>query len=431
MNIENVIAVVFNGIISIYINCLFFEIFSPKKEIRGRRIIIVLLTVVFILSLLLQISKAVNFITLLAVVLVLSCLYNTKWYIRAFLTFAIILLSSFAELIVAILISEIFNVSLETLKTGYYFIIGSLASKLISFIITAIIRFGKYSLPLRKLWGLWLYVSMLPLASVIMLFVISEYIFIIEDRPLMQLITMIGMFLLIGINILVFYVINKICDYYTVRQDLIVANELIEGQRKSYRSLFDSQTEIKKVRHDLKNVLIGVMHELEVNNIDSAKEYLRTCYGTLENNTNTIVSGNSIVDTLLFAKKQIAKDKGICLDADLDLTQQINIDAIDFSVLLGNAIDNAIEATENISGDPSIRIKVIVKSSTIFVYVKNPVIKPVDVNKLFSTKSDKQNHGFGILQMNKLAEKYQGQVFLDCDSNEFTITIVLSNDFDT
>lgn len=184
MNFNNIVFNIFNGLISIYINCFFFETFSPKKEFKSRKPVLFGLTIIFILSLIFQINKLMNFITLLLVVLALSLLYHAKWYNRIFLSFAIILLSSFAELVVALSTSYILDVEVATLKTGIYFVTGVLFSKLLSFIITAIIRLGGHSLPLRKLGSLWLYISMLPIASVIMLFIISDYIYIIQDQPL-------------------------------------------------------------------------------------------------------------------------------------------------------------------------------------------------------------------------------------------------------
>lgn len=428
MNLNNIVFNIFNGLISIYINCFFFETFSPKKEFKSRKPVLFGLTIIFILSLILQINKLMNFITLLLVVLALSLLYHAKWYNRIFLSFAIILLSSFAELVVALSTSYILDVEVATLKTGIYFFTGVLFSKLLSFIITAIIRLGGHSLPLRKLGSLWLYISMLPIASVIMLFIISDYIYIIQDQPLMQTITLLGMCLLIAINILIFYVIDKICDYYTVQQNLVIANKLIENQRSTYKELFDSQTEIKKVRHDLKNVMIGVLHEIENNQVEKAKKYIQDTCNVLENDSINGLSGNSIIDTLLLVKKQIADSKSIKMDIALELSRTINIDAVDFSVLLGNAIDNAIEATEKTTKyDKVVDVNIITKNANIVMIVKNPVDKIVDTNNLITTKSKNQYHGFGLLQMKNLAQKYNGEILLDCSETEFKTTIYLNN----
>lgn len=428
MNFNNIVFNIFNGLISIYINCFFFETFSPKKEFKSRKPVLFGLTIIFILSLIFQINKLMNFITLLLVVLALSLLYHAKWYNRIFLSFAIILLSSFAELVVALSTSYILDVEVATLKTGIYFVTGVLFSKLLSFIITAIIRLGGHSLPLRKLGSLWLYISMLPIASVIMLFIISDYIYIIQDQPLMQTITLLGMCLLIAINILIFYVIDKICDYYTVQQNLVIANKLIENQRSTYKELFDSQTEIKKVRHDLKNVIIGVLHEIENNQVEKAKKYIQDTCNVLENDSINGLSGNSIIDTLLLVKKQIADSKTIKMDIALELSRTINIDAVDFSVLLGNAIDNAIEATEKTTKhNKVVDVNIITRNANIVMIVKNPVDKIVDTNNLLTTKSKNQYHGFGLLQMKNLAQKYNGEILLDCSEAEFKTTIYLNN----
>lgn len=428
MEIYNIIFNIFNGLISIYINCFFFETFSTKRLIKFRKCIIFVLTVIFILSLVLQTDKLLNFITLLFVVIALSFLYNTKWYMGIFLSFAVILLSSFAELVVALTTSYLIDVDVATLKTGTYFITGVLFSKLLGFIIIAIIRLGKHSLPIKKFGSFWLYISMLPIASVIMLFIISDYIYIIQNKPIEQTITLLGICLLIAINIFVFYIIDKICDYYNVQQDLVIANKLIENQRNSYQELFDSQTEIKKLRHDLKNIMIGILYEIEYGEIDQAKKYIQDTRILLEKDSSNLLTGNSIIDTLLLVKKNIADGKGIEMDVNLEIPHTINIDAVDFSVLLGNAIDNAIEATVRTKKcNGVVEVKIITKNSNIVMIVKNPVDKKVDTNNLLTTKNNKEYHGFGLIQMKNLAQKYNGELLLDCNETKFITTIYLNN----
>ncbi len=428
MSINDLIFNIFNGLISVYINCFFFETFLPKKEFKLRRLSLLILTIVFILFLIIKTDKVLNFIALFLIVLILSFLYCAKWYTRIFLSFAVILLSSLAEIIVALISSYVTKAEMSTLKTGVLFAVGVLLSKLLSFAIMAVIRFGRHSLPFRKIGSLWLYIGALIITSVIMLFVVSDYMYAIHSRPIMQTLTLFGVCLLVAVNVLIFYVIDKVGDYYYVQHNLTVANKLIERQRNTYKELFDGQTEIKAVKHDLKNVMLGILHQIENNETEKAKEYIKSTCNILESSSVNTLSGNSIIDTVLLAKKQIADANGIKMNIDLKLFEKINIDAVDFSVLLGNIVDNAIEAAEKLTKfDKLIYVSIFTRNSNIVIVAKNPVEQTVNTDYLLTTKAEKSEHGFGLIQIKKLSAKYNGEVLLNCFENEFEIAVYLNN----
>lgn len=428
MNLNHIVFSIFNGLLSIYIICFFFGTFAPKNDFKSRNILLMLLSFAFVISLIINASKVVNFVILSSLVLILSFFYDTKWHNRFFLSIASVLLSSFSELVVAILSSYILKVDFPTLKTGYYFLIGMLLSKLITFITIAIIRLGNHSLPFKRLEGVWAYILLLPLTSIIFVFMISDYMYTIVDDKVKQTLTIASVFLIIITNILLFYVIDKIRDYFVSQSNLAIANELIENQKITYKNLFDSQTEIKKIKHDLKNVMYGILHEIDTNNIEKAKNYIKHNCNLLAPSTISFISGNSIIDTLISAKNQVANDLNITLDVETELSTQIYMDSIDFSVLIGNAIDNAIEATQSVkTHDKVINITIMTKNSNLLIIVKNPVDAKIDTQNLVTTKKEFELHGFGVLQMTNLVEKYGGDIFFKCDNKQFKTTIILNN----
>lgn len=428
MGINNIILCVFNGLLSIFIICFFFGIFAPKCNFKLRNFILCIISIMFIVSLICLKNSLFSFTVLLFVVFILSLLYKLKWYNHIFLTSVITLIFSFSELIVVLISSNILKVDLSVLKTGYYFVSGMLLSKLLSFVIVAIIKIGKHTLPVKKFGLLWGYISILPLTSFILIFIMVDYIYKIEDNPPMQLITAISYGLLIASNIFIFYVIDKISDRFVTEQKLVLASELIERQKKSYRDLYENQSEIRKIKHDLKNEMIGILHDIENQKTEDAVKHIKQNCEILEAKSNSLISGNSIIDTLISVKSEIAESFGIKFNVESELLNQINVDVIDFSILLGNAIDNAIEATQKTQlHKKTVNLSIISKEENIVMIVKNPVDEKIDVSSLSTTKIDTDVHGFGVLQMKSLASKYDGEVFLKCDNSIFKTTIIINN----
>ncbi len=415
-----------NGILQIYLLCFFFETFSEKKTFKGKYIYIFSITTIFILSLLFLDVGLIKFLILILVSFLISILYELKWHTKIFLTAIIVTLSSLSETAVALFSSYILNKEIAVLKTGIYLFAGMMVSKLIIFAIIAIIKFGKHSLPKFKISMLWSYIGFMLITSIMIIFVILDYMYYIMDNPSKKVIAISVIITLILTNIALFYIIDKICDYFIVKQNLLIANTLVENQKLTYKELYDNQVQIRKIKHDLKNTMIGILHELDNDNISNAKEHIKTSCELLESQ-NSFICGYSIIDTILSIKNERAISLGIKLDVEIELQQRIGIDTIDLSVIMGNAIDNAIEATEKLSSNhKAVDISIISKNYSLIIIIKNPVPHKIDISNLISTKADSESHGYGILQMRSLAKKYNGDIFFDCNDEQFKTTIILN-----
>jgi sensor histidine kinase YesM len=101
----------------------------------------------------------------------------------------------------------------------------------------------------------------------------------------------------------------------------------------------------------------------------------------------------------------------------------------DLCVLLGNSVDNAIEACDELPNgmERKITVECNCSSGFLFLTVRNPIAKPVSIcdNRVHTTKKDRALHGFGISSMHKVAKKYDGTLKLDADEGFFTVSIDL------
>ena len=428
MELFNIFYNTINGCLEVYLICFFFKMFMQPKKFKSRNIILFMLMLVFVIFLCTSKIKQIHLPVLIIIIYLISLLYEAQWYIHIFLTSITVILFSLSEVIVAVLCQTILKVDVEILKTGNYVFAGMFISKLIIFAISIIIKFGKHKLPYYKVKGLWVYITLMLSVSLIIVFVILDYMYAIADNPAKQIITLISIALLILTNIMLFYIIDKIYEYSNAQQNLMFANKLIESQKTTYKKLYENQNDVRKIRHDLKNVMIGVLHEIENGDISSASNYIRQNLKNVDGEANGFKSGNSVIDTLIYAKKDLADAYGIEFNVELQLLKPIYIDTIDFSVLFGNAIDNAIEATKNSkSQNKVISISVISKNSSLILVFRNPVDEKINIKNLNTTKLDKKQHGFGILQIRSLAEQYNGEVFLECSEQEFKTTIIINH----
>ena len=224
---------------------------------------------------------------------------------------------------------------------------------------------------------------------------------------------------------MLFYVIDKITTNLVLEYKFTMAQQLIENQKMAYENLYSGQQEVRKIRHDLQNELAGILHQLENNQSEDAITHIKDKLDLLESNKNNLFSGYNAIDTLLKSKEKIASAKGISIESSIQLSDTVHIDTIDLFILLGNGLDNAIEATDKVNNHSKvITISAKNQGESLLIVIKNPVDNLVDVTRIISTKNDFANHGFGVLQMQNLTKKYNGEVFFECTEEQFKTTIL-------
>ena len=105
-----------------------------------------------------------------------------------------------------------------------------------------------------------------------------------------------------------------------------------------------------------------------------------------------------------------------------------NINAFDISVILGNALTNAIEGVEECV-NPYISVSAYRKKNAYMLEVTNSIKNRVEIDDETglpeTIKKDNSNHGFGLINIRKVAQKYYGDIDINQTETTFTLTIML------
>lgn len=204
---------------------------------------------------------------------------------------------------------------------------------------------------------------------------------------------------------------KQIQDFRLEAEYLKIKNEY---QRKS------------KEIHDLKHQLQVVGAYLSGENTDKAKSYLEVMMGELLVSQERIHAwtGNPLVDSLLNGKLRKAEQLHIHMDIQTSYISSLLQDK-DMSVLLGNLLDNAIEAANKSTDKKIVFVQILNKVDMLFINVKNsigqsPVVKD---GTFVTTKGDSINHGWGMKSIETIIEKYNGQMDIKYDDEYFEVMI--------
>lgn len=230
-------------------------------------------------------------------------------------------------------------------------------------------------------------------------------------------------FTVIGCGLLIIMLIKNIRkkSYYENLSNIMDVR--LTEQVKHYEQVEKTDNELRKFRHNYKNMKIGLMSLLDNNDIVDAKKYMADCDELLDIDYTLYQTGNSIINAILSDKAMKVKDKGITIKFT-GLIPQTKISNTDLCIIFGNILDNAIEAVEKVNDDiaKEINIDVYKKKDYLFITVTNPTKTEVAIkdNKVVTSKDDKSNHGLGLSSVEETLKKYDGHLDLDCDNNKFT-----------
>lgn len=166
---------------------------------------------------------------------------------------------------------------------------------------------------------------------------------------------------------------------------------------------------VRKLKHDMKNHLMVVASYLNKEEYEAAKAYTSEILDKLNAVHSYIETGNSLLNHIVNEKLEYARAKGISVKAEIENISFEKMKSIDFSALLSNVLDNAIEASEK-EAQPELYISVSRRRGYEVILVKNRIEKSVlqENPELKSTKTEKGIHGMGICQIREIVEKYEG-----------------------
>lgn len=220
-------------------------------------------------------------------------------------------------------------------------------------------------------------------------------------------------------------------DNTIAKEHYKVENKTLESQIKSQYSYYEKLDRVTKetraIKHDMKNHLIVIRGLVEKGEMEEVKEYLDSIQSKMDNVSVVIYTGNSIVDSIVNEKMEIAKTKNIEMIVDMALDKQIKVSAMDLCVMVANSLDNAIEACDKMPPESKKQIKIYGRCQHGYLSftISNTVAKNVFINNntVVTDKLDKLNHGFGLQNIKNSVKRNNGQMKIECIDQIFALYI--------
>lgn len=219
--------------------------------------------------------------------------------------------------------------------------------------------------------------------------------------------------------------------FFVFAMDKIYVEQRKMGQYQSqiaaYKMLEEQYDRMERLRHDMKNHIIGLQGLLANGDLDKMEQYLKQMQKAGDMEPGEEATGNKVVDALLYQNRKRAEKKKISWECDVQIPKICSIDELDLCVLFGNLLDNAMEACERLSEHERrfIEVQAQLVKKCFLLEVKNSTNLQEAMEIGTTLKENPKEHGMGLGNINDVVQKYDGVMNAEVKRNVFVISILL------
>lgn len=231
------------------------------------------------------------------------------------------------------------------------------------------------------------------------------------------------LFVLVGVLLGIRWYIR----YTIARQIADYQDDLLEKHCEEVENMY---RKMRGWRHDYHNHIQSMKAYLSMGKLQELDAYFNELDEDLTTVDTVIKTGNVKIDAILNSKISLAAEKNIRVEAKAVIPADLNlkISEIDLSLVIGNLMDNAIEACMKIEEEDRrfIRIYIDILKGQLYLYLMNASEgKLFREGKIYLTTKNKEYHGLGLLRMDKVIEKYHGYLDRQNEDGVFVTEVML------
>lgn len=199
-------------------------------------------------------------------------------------------------------------------------------------------------------------------------------------------------------------------------------NKVLERQVREVENMFMT---MRGWRHDYHNHLQNLKAKLKKGELEASLVYLDTLEKELDEIRQLVESGNTNMDAILNSKLSLAVKQGIQLSVKAKVPPHIPVSDTDMCALLGNMVDNAVEACEKVADNRFLRLYIGKYKGQLYISCTNATSESVRRLDDSYVSHKRGNHGHGLKRMNQVVEKYGGTITRRNEPGVFITEILL------
>ena len=237
------------------------------------------------------------------------------------------------------------------------------------------------------------------------------------------------------LSVLVFFVFEKFQSYAEREAHTAVIEQQLAQNEQMFKLMERQNFEIRSIKHDIANHLTSINKLAASHKYEELQAYIQTYISESLNIVKKSATDNAVLDAMISEKCMRAEDQNIKFEVRADNLKDVRVDPVHLNVILSNALDNAIEACDAFSkvyddADRYIKLGLKTEHNYLVMRIANSSL-PIDIvdGGLPSTsKSDRLSHGFGLVAIQRIVERYGGVLVVEYEDGEFVLMAQIYNE---
>lgn len=228
------------------------------------------------------------------------------------------------------------------------------------------------------------------------------------------------------IDISTFWIHNKVNEVYREEIERQIMAEQILMYKKQFQIIEQSQNRIESFRHDIKKHLLLLYNYLDKNKSDMAKKYINDLQKISSVPEQYIKTGNSELDAVLNYFLSKADKMNCTIETNISVPRDAFIQGYELVMLLGNLLDNSIEALEKVD-NKYLYVGITVNKGLLLIRIKNTFDGVVETKEGFikTRKKESEIHGIGLRNVDEIVKKYDGELNININGNYFVTDVLM------
>ena len=211
------------------------------------------------------------------------------------------------------------------------------------------------------------------------------------------------------------------------RRTLLYQSDLLEKHCAEVQNMY---RQTRGWRHDYHDHIQTMKAYLAMGRLEELSDFLGELDKDLLTVDTVIKTGNVMIDAILNSKISLAKARGIKVDAKAIVPKDLNISIseIDLGLVIGNLMDNAMEACVLIEAEENrfIRVYIDILKGQLYIYIMNSAVgKRKRIGRIYESTKDGAYHGFGLMRIDKVVDRYHGYLDRQDEEGVFATEVML------
>lgn len=274
----------------------------------------------------------------------------------------------------------------------------------------------------KKGWGTF---SLVSIIFYILILFMSSWPTLIEDRPNDFPVMLIILTLMPLMYLHIFQVLGNQIKLNTLEREHELWTMQSAHMQHRIQQMTDTEERVRMERHNLRHRLQTIDAMLQKGESDEARAYIAASQEGLEMPLQERWCTNAILDAVFSAYFEQAKTHNIRIESALDISDELPVDAAELSVVIANALENAIIACKQLpEAKRYIKCRCI-SHPQFMLQISNPYQGTVSVDEEGRPLATENGHGIGTRSILAFCEKNEAFVDYKLENNVFALRILI------